>query len=47
MEDGKAKLEESTAKSEDELNKLRLQLLDYEVYHGLENLCFYGIREDR
>ena len=32
-------------KTEDELNKLRLQILDYEVYQRRENLGFYGTHE--
>ena len=47
VEEGKANLEQVKAKSEEELQKLRLQLLDYEVYQRRENLRFYGVREER
>ena len=46
VEDGKANLEKSNKKHEEDLNKLRLQLLNYEVYQRRENLRFYGIREE-
>ena len=47
VEEGKANLEQVKAKREEELQKLRLQLLDYEVYQRGENLRFYGIRKER
>ena len=46
VEEGKASLEKSNQKNNEEINKLRLQLLNYEVYHRRENLRFYGISEE-
>ena len=47
VEEGKASLEQVKAKSEEEMQKLHLQLLDYEVYQRRENLRFYGVCEER
>ena len=44
--EGKASLEKSNQKNDEEINKLRLQLLNYEVYHRRENLRFNGISEE-
>ena len=46
VEEGKASLEKSNQKNDEEIYKLRLQLLNYEVYHRRENLRFYGISEE-
>ena len=46
VEGGKVSLEKSNQKNEEEINKLQLQLLNYEVYHRRENLHFYGISEE-
>ena len=40
VEEGKASLEKSNQKNDEEINKLRFQLLNYEVYHRRENLRF-------
>ena len=45
VEDGKKKLEDSQTENKKELEALRLQLLNYEVYSRRENLRFYGIPE--
>ena len=41
-----AKLKGLEEKNGDELNKLRLQILDYEVYQRREKLWFYGFHEE-
>lgn len=46
VEAGKIKLQDSEEKTQSELEKLRLQLLDYEIYNRRENLRFYGIPEE-
>ena len=45
VETSKRKLRDDEEKSRQELDHLRLQLLNYEVYSRRENLCFYGIPE--
>lgn len=46
VEDGKANLEILNKKHDEDLKRVRLQLLNYEVYQRRENLRFYGIREE-
>ena len=45
VENGKKKLQDSENNTQLELERLRLQLLDYEIYASRENLRFYGIPE--
>ena len=45
MEASKKKLRDDEEKSQKELDDLRLQLLNYEVYSRRENLRFYGVPE--
>ena len=45
VENGKKKLQDSENNTQLELERLRLQLLDYEIYDRRENLRFYGIPE--
>ena len=45
VETSKRKLRDDEEKSRQELDHLRLQLLNYEVYSRRENLRFYGIPE--
>lgn len=46
MEASKTKLQESENNTQIKLEKLRLQVLNYEVYNRRENLRFYGIPEE-
>ena len=46
VEENQAKVKGLEEKTEDELNKLRLQILEYEVYQRRKNLRFYGIHEE-
>ena len=46
VEEGKANFEKSNEEHDKEINTLRLQLLNYEVYQRRENLRFYGISEE-
>ena len=46
VEEGQAKGKGLEEKTEDELNKLQLQSLDYELYQRCENLRFYGIHKE-
>ena len=46
VEEGKANFEKSNQELDKEMNTLRLQLLNYEVYQRRENLRFYGISKE-
>ena len=45
VENSKRKLQDDEERSQQEMDHLRLQLLNYEVYSRRENLRFYGISE--
>jgi len=45
VEASKKKLRDDEEKSQQEIDELRLQLLNYEVYSRRENLRFYGVPE--
>ena len=46
VEEGKANFEKSNQEHDEEINKLQLQLINYEVYQRRENLHFYGMSEE-